>query len=445
MSQTAIAAGAVLRLSIVSEDRRLDVGVPAQVPLIELLPGFARRLGMLDPSLAHGGYVLNRADGSALDPARGIGSQGVHDGELLTLVRGGLLAEARVYDDVVEAVIDATSEQHGSWTPRDSSRTALAVSVTFLALCALLLVGTGRDFPLAVVLAGAGALVLIAASVVLSRLGQTEAGAALGLAAAGYGGIAGFLAVPAEQMWGWPVAAGALGLIIVGGVELAFTPTKPEIHLVPLAFGASIGLAAVVTAAFSLDPVGPYSIMLAVTAMLANGLPWLALSSTRIQVISPQSDADVFTAPDPIDADDVKRRAAAGARVLVSLRLALGLAALAATPIVAANGLTGALLCALAFLGMMFQSRQTYARAGVMTLMALGAIGLAATGLTVIVTQPDLRIGMLIVLLVGTALLVTLTLLSPRARLRLGRVADTVEVIALALLLPLGVITAGLA
>ena len=384
--------------------------------------------------------------GPALDPSRGIGSQGVHDGELLTLVRGGLLAEARVYDDVVEAVIDATSEQHGSWTPRDSSRTALAVSVTFLALCALLLVGTGRDFPLAVVLAGAGALVLIAASVVLSRLGQTEAGAALGLAAAGYGGIAGFLAVPADQMWGWPVAAGALGLVVVGGVELAFTPKKPEIHLVPLAFGASIGLAAVVTALFSLDPVGPYSIMLAVTAMLANGLPWLALSSTRIRVISPQSDADIFTAPDPIDADDVKRRAAAaGARVLVSLRLALGLSALAATPLVAANGLTGALLCALAFVGMMFQSRQTYARAGVLTLMALGALGLAVTGLTVIITQPDLRIGMLVVLLVGTALLVGLTLLSPRARLRLGRLADTVEVIALALLLPLGVITAGLA
>ena len=249
----------------------------------------------------------------------------------------------------------------------------------------------------------------------------------------------------ALALWGWPVAAGALGLLVVGGVELAFTPKKPEIHLVPLAFGASIGLAAVVTALFSLDPVGPYSIMLAVTAMLANGLPWLALSSTRIQVISPQSDADIFTAPDPIDADDVKRRAAAGARVLVSLRLALGLSALAATPLVAANGLTGALLCALAFLGMMFQSRQTYARAGVLTLMALGALGLAATGLTVIITQPDLRIGMLVVLLVGTALLVALTLLSPRARLRLGRLADTVEVLALALLLPLGVVTAGLA
>lgn len=444
MSETAIAAGAVLRLSIVSDDRRLDVSVPAQIPLIELLPGFARKLGMLDPTLAHGGYALHSSSGTPLDPARGIGSQGVHDGELLTLVRGGLLTETRVYDDVVEAVIDATSQQHGSWTPRDSSRTALAVSVTFLTLCAFLLIGAGRNFELSVILAGAGAVVLIATSVVLARLGQSEAGAALGLAAAAYGGIAGYLVAPGDTIWGWPIAAGALGLVIVGGAALAFTPQKPEIHLVPVAFGASIGLAATITALFSLDNVVPYALMVAVTATLANGIPWLALSSTRIQVISPQSDVDIFAAPIPIDADDVKKRAAAGARVLVALRVALGLSALAATPLIAAAGIPGALLCALAFLGMMFQSRQTYARSGVLTLMALGAVGLAVTGLTVIVTQPELRSGLLIFLLVTTALLVGLTLLNPRARLRLGRLADTVEVIALALLLPLGVATAGL-
>jgi len=77
-------------------------------------------------------------------------------------------------------------------------------------------------------------------------------------------------------------------------------------------------------------------------------------------------------------------------------------------------------------------------------LMAIGAIGLAVTGITVVLALPDLRTWMLVLLIVATVLLVGLTLLTPRARLRLARVADTVEVIALALLLPLGVITAGL-
>ena len=42
-----------------------------------------------------------------------------------------------------------------------------------------------------------------------------------------------------------------------------------------------------------------------------------------------------------------------------------------------------------------------------------------------------------------TAIVVTVTLLAPRARARLGRLADTAEVVTIALLVPLGVIAAG--
>src|SRR5690606_22243437 len=59
----------LVRVSIVSEDRRLDVGVPGSIPLVEVIPGFARSLGVLDPTLVHGGYALRRADGGELDPS----------------------------------------------------------------------------------------------------------------------------------------------------------------------------------------------------------------------------------------------------------------------------------------------------------------------------------------------------------------------------------------
>jgi hypothetical protein len=183
--------------------------------------------------------------------------------------------------------------------------------------------------------------------------------------------------------------------------------------------------------------------MIAVTAMLSNGLPWLALSSSRIQVISPQSDTEIFANVEPVNSADVARRAAAGQRVLVSLRVALGLAVLFATPLVAASGAAGAALCTLAFVGMMFQSRQTFARLGVVVLMTIGGAGLAVTGLTVSAAQPELRPALLTLLLIVTAILVSLTLLNPKARMRLARLADTVEVLALALLLPLGVASLG--
>lgn len=444
MSQSVVAAAALVRVSIVSEGRRLDVGIPTQVPLVELLPGFARSLGVLDPTLAHGGYALHKADGAILDPARGAGVQGLRDGDLLTLVRGGLLVEQRVYDDVVEAVIDATSEQHTPWTPRDNARTALAVSLTFLGLCAVLLVSAGSAFAIGAVIAGGAAIVLLAASAVLARVGQPEAGHALGLAAALFGGLGGYLAIPGAQPWGWPLAAGGLGALIIGSAAFGLNRKGAEVHLVAVTFGLVVGLTALIAALFAPGAPAPWSIMIAIVGSLANGLPWLALSSTRIRVISPQSDLDVIANPEPIDAEDVKRRAAAGQRILTALRIALGLSILLATPLVAASGVFGTALCALAFVGMMFQSRQVYGRVGVLIVMVMGAAGLAVTGLTVSAALPDLRPALLVILLVATALLVGLTLLSPRARLRLARVADTVEVLVLASLLPLGVLAAGL-
>ncbi|WP_010205895.1 type VII secretion integral membrane protein EccD [Salinibacterium sp. PAMC 21357] len=444
MSQAIVSGGTLVRISIVSEGRRLDVGVPAQVPLIELLPGFARSLGVLDPTLTHGGYALHRADATVLDPALALGSQGVRDGELVTLVRGGLITEPRIYDDIVEAVIDATTSQHGEWTQRDGARTALAVSLSFLALCAVLLVTAGTGFAIGAIVAASGAVVLIATAAVLTRTGQPEAGHALGLAAALFGAIGGYLAVPLEPIWGWPLAAAGLGAVVVGGLALAFTQHGPEVHLIPIVFGLVFSTTSMIAALLPAGDPAPYAIMIAVIAALSNGLPWVALSSTRIRVISPQTDLEVFAPPQPIDANDVASRAAAGQRVLMSLRIALGLATLLATPLVAASGVAGALLCAFAFAGMMFQSRQTFARLGVLVVMLLGAAGLTLTGLTVSTALPELRSLLLILLLAATAVLVGLTLLNPKARMRLARLADSVELLILAILLPLGAIAAGI-
>lgn len=445
MSQSVSAPSALVRVSVLIDDRKLDVGIAASVPLIEVMPGFARSLGVLDPALVHGGYGLQRADGTTLDASLSATAQGIHDGDLLTLLRGTAFTEPRVYDDVTEAVIDATSEQHGAWTPRDNSRTALAVSLTFLTLCAVLLLSAGSAMSLGPFIAGGGAVVLLVASAVLGRLDQVESGQAFGLAAAVFAAIAGFLGVSGQSLVGWPLAAAAGAAMIAGAIAFAFTPRKPETHLIPLVWGLVVGVPAVVTGLVPDAALPAYAIMVALAGALGNLLPWLALSSTRIKVISPLSEQDVFAAPGQIDADGVKARAAAGARVLNALRMAVGLAVLVATPLVAGASSAGALLSAFVFVGMMFQSRQVYARASVMIVMIIGALGLAVTALSVSFQQPDLRTPLLVVLLAATAMLITLTLLSPGARLRLARLADTIEVMLLVSMLPLGIFAAGLA
>ena len=71
MAQTISAPRALLRISVQSEGRRLDIGVPAHVPLIEFMPGFARSLGVLDPTMTYAGYALQKADGTVLYQRRG--------------------------------------------------------------------------------------------------------------------------------------------------------------------------------------------------------------------------------------------------------------------------------------------------------------------------------------------------------------------------------------
>ncbi|WP_295779766.1 type VII secretion integral membrane protein EccD [uncultured Microbacterium sp.] len=444
MADVMNATRALLRLSVQSEGRRLDIAIPAQIPVIEFLPGFARSLGVLDASMTSAGYALQRADGTTVDPARGASAQGIVDGEVLTLVRGGLVAQPRVYDDIVEAVIDATAQQNRPWTTRDNARTALAVSLALLGVCAVLLLAAGRALPFGALVAGGGAVVLLIVSAVVARLGQREAGQGLGIAASVFAGVAGYLAVPvALPMWGWPMAAAGGAAFIVAGIALALSRDRAELQLAPLVAGGAVGVAGTLAAFF--DPAAVWTLMVGVVATLGGALPWLAISTTRLRVVSPQSDAEMFADPEPIDADDVAARVAQGKRILIALRLALAAAVLLATPLVAAHNATGAVLCALAFAGMMFPSRQTFARSGVLTVMATGILGLVVAGVAASLAQPGLRVGILVVLAVATVTVVTVTLLAPKTRLRLTRLADTAELLVLASLLPLAVISSGLA
>lgn len=434
----------LLRISIVGEGRRLDVAIPRQVPLIEVMPTFARNLGLLDARITTTGYVLQRVDGTPLKPAMSAGDQDVESGDVLTLSRGGLVATPRVYDDIVEAVLDVTGAQQ-PWSAKDNARTALAISLSFVAVCAVLLLTGGRGELLPIIIGGSGFVLLLAVSAFVSRMGEGEAGSSLGLAAAAFGALTAYLAVPdSASFWGWPMAAAGGGAVLGGAAALALNPSRPSVQYVPLITGGAIGLAGVAAAMWPSSAFASYTVMLAVTAVLANALPWLALGSTQIRVISPHTDAEVFADPVPINTETVYKKTATGHQSLTALRCALGLAMLIATPLVATGNGWSVLLCAFAFVGLMFPARMSFARSHVLVLLILGALGIAVTSVVAALSQPNLVPVMLIVLASVAGATIVITVLSPRARLRLARLADTAEVLALAGILPLGMIASGL-
>ncbi len=455
------AARALVRVSVLGEGRRLDVGIPAQLPLIELMPGFARNLGLLDATMTHTGYELQRADGRVLDASSTAAAQGVQDGDVLTLARGGLVAQPRVYDDIVEAVIDATETQHRPWTPQDGVRTAIGASLTLLGVCAVVLLAAGPALSIGALIAGLGAVLLIVVGTVIARLGQVTAGHAMGIAAGVFAAVAGYLAagggiagggvagaasgaVSGAAPWGVPLAAAGAAAFVAGLIVLALSPARRETALGVVIAGAVIGAAGGITTLVPDHAVTVYALMAAIVATASNALPWLVLSSTRLRVFSPHSDAEMFADPAPIDGDDVKRRTAAAARALLVARLGLGVCLLVATPLLAASSPAGSALCALAFIGTMFPARQVYARSHVMAIMALATVGLGLTGIVTAITQPDLQTLLLTVATVATVVTVTITLIAPAVRMRMSRMADVAELIILATLLPVGVIAAGL-
>ena len=108
------------RVTISAPQRRVDVALPEQVPLAELLPEVLRHAGegLADDGERHGGWVLRRTDGAVLATAQALLPQGVRDGEVLHLVPARAQWPELEYDDVVEAIADGARRRGGAWSPR---------------------------------------------------------------------------------------------------------------------------------------------------------------------------------------------------------------------------------------------------------------------------------------------------------------------------------------
>ena len=133
MSQAPVQSGLV-RVTVASGTRRVDLVLPGAVPVAELVPELARSVGLLDPATVYGGYRLVTAEGRELSTDAGLIIQGVEDGGLITVTAGVDERPPRVYDDVVEAMTDVVEEDLQPWAPGAGRRTALwAAGLVFAA------------------------------------------------------------------------------------------------------------------------------------------------------------------------------------------------------------------------------------------------------------------------------------------------------------------------
>src|SRR5690554_6576232 len=115
MSQTAASTSGLVRVTVTSGTRRVDLVLPSVVPVAELVPELARSVGLLDGSAVYGGYKLVTQDGRQLSNDVGLSLQGVEDGGVLAVTAGYRDEPQRVYDDVVEAMADVVEHELSPW------------------------------------------------------------------------------------------------------------------------------------------------------------------------------------------------------------------------------------------------------------------------------------------------------------------------------------------
>ncbi len=444
MSQAPSGASGLVRVTVTSGTRRVDLVLPGAVPVAELVPELARSVGLLDAVTVYGGYHLVTQDGRALATDSGLTIQGVEDGGVITVAAGVDDEPPRVYDDVVEAMTDVVERDLRPWDAAAGRRTALWAAVLLLLVGAgSLLIQHGSD--IAAAAAVVVAVVLVLGAVVLSRTqGETDAAVTVALMGCVYAAVAGLMLAWGSPLFGAPVAAAGGGALAAGLVAALGVAEGRTLLLPPVVVGAVFLATGLVTRASTYDPAVVLTTALALVVIAGSVFPWLALGATGTSVDQLFSSADITHDPDAIDPSRVGADARVAHEILVAVSATVGVLLVLVAPLAVSLGLAGTLVSILACVVVMLRTRQYRTGAEVLVGLASGVLGLVSTALSVLWLHPDWRPTAAVALAVTGAVLLALTLMPQPGSVRRGRLGDVVETVALLALVPALVVATGL-
>lgn len=443
MTQAPVNASGLVRVTVASGARRVDLVLPAAVPVAELLPELARSVGVLDPLTVHGGYRLVTSEGRELASDLGLTVQGVDDGGVLTVLAGVDDEPPRVYDDVVEAMADVVERDLRPWDPASGRRTALAASALLMALGAVALL-LQRGSTLAAAAASVVSAALVAGAVVLARTQrEPEAAVAVGWMGSAYAALAGALLVTDGPFLGPPAAAAGAGAVLAGLACLLGLAEGRALMIPAVVVGAVFLATGLLLGVADFEPAVVLTVALVVVVLAGSVFPWLALGVTGTRVDQLYAPADITADPTEVDPAAVGADARVAHEILVAISGTVGLLLVAIAPLAVRLGLAGTLLAAVASAVVVLRTRQYRTRAQVLVGLGSGVLGLAATAAALLWTWPEWRPTAALVLAASGAVLLLATLLPAQASVRRGRLGDVAESACLLALLPLLVVATG--
>ncbi|MGE5831107.1 MAG: type VII secretion integral membrane protein EccD [Micromonosporaceae bacterium] len=438
------ATSGLARITIRAPRRRLDLAVPDQVPLAEILPEVLRRAGEAAGDLgpAPGGWTLRRADGVALGGATALSAQGVLDGDVLYLVPRNVTWPEPDYDDVVEEIAANARRRGRSWDATATRLVALAAAGLVLAagLAALFTAGPMWSVPAALALGVAA--VLLGAGLLLSRaVGDAAAGATAGGFALPYAAAGAALATGGAA----PLSRLGPAALLLGGMTLLFASVLGAVAVghglrIFVAGGTvGAGCAAGALLATTVSPAGAAAILVVAFVAGIGVVPAAAVRLGRLPL-------PVLAGPGPVEPAARPERSMVEAAVVradeVLLGGLLGIAVVGAAGVAVlalSGGLAANLLGALAGVALLLRARLFPTVAARLPLLGAGLLGLAVAGSAgLAATGPAARLVAVASALGAVAVLLGIATAAYRRRAgspypaRLADVLDVVTVIALA-------------
>ncbi|MGN0064160.1 MAG: type VII secretion integral membrane protein EccD [Nocardioides sp.] len=453
MSQVSSVGSGLVRVTVASGSRRVDLVLPGAVPVAELVPELARSVGLLDASTVYGGYKVVTQEGRQLASDAGLTIQGIEDGGLLTVTAGIDEGAPRVYDDVVEAMADVVENEMKPWEPASGRRTALGAASLLLGLGAFALLLLGENM-LAGVAAAVVAALLVVSGVVLARVQtEPEAGIAVAVLASLYAAVAGLLLAPgslsgwswpfAADFFGWPLACAGGGALLVGLVAVVGLREGRALVIPSIVVGALLLGSGIVLQLFDIDPTVLFTVLLTLVVLAGSIFPWFALGVTGTKPEQLYSLHDITADPKEIDPAQVGADARVAHEILLAVSITVGTLLVLFAPFAVQRGIAGTVLAAACCLAVMFRTRQYRTGSEVLAGLVSGILGLVSVAVSMLFLHTEWRAGAAVALaVVGAGLLLT-TLVPSSPSVRRGRIGDLLETATLVALLPLMIVGAG--
>ncbi|MFF1699711.1 type VII secretion integral membrane protein EccD [Streptomyces sp. NPDC058257] len=341
MTDSAVAE--LCRLTVRAPSVSVDLAVPADVPVADLLPTLLRYVGeeVEETGLDHAGWVLQQLGDAPLDEETTLARAGLADGAVLYLrPHTEALPEARL-DDLVDGIADTAGRRLHTWHP-GAARGLLvgtAVATVVVALMLVLWPGVTDSGSLRAVCAALAGLLMLAGAGSASRaVGDRLSANALGLLVAPCLALAGWL-LPGGELSGPDaarvagarlLAAGAAG---AGGAVLALAATA--VGAPALLATALVSVATAIAGALmgytGLGASAAVALVAGVVTLAAGAVAPFAfkLAGLRLPAL-PSTAAQLQEGIEPYAGDEVAERTELAGRWVTALFAATGTIAAAA-------------------------------------------------------------------------------------------------------------------